>query len=91
MAAVASATEMYVLHRHAIDINRVYLGTDTRSQCLFIGCALAVGLVIADPTDHDEGRLAAGRAVAAEERTGDSCLRRAGGSWARWARSPCGR
>ena len=59
-AAVASATEMYVLHRHAININRVYLGTDTRSQCLFIGCALAVGLVIVTKRHHDEGRLAAG-------------------------------
>ena len=29
--------------------NRVYLGTDTRAQCLFIGCALAVGLVLLDP------------------------------------------
>jgi peptidoglycan/LPS O-acetylase OafA/YrhL len=60
VAAVASATEMYVLHRHAININRVYLGTDTRSQCLFIGCALAVGLVIVTQRHHDAGRLAAG-------------------------------
>ena len=30
-----------------LNTNRAYLGTDTRSQCLFIGCALAVGLVLA--------------------------------------------
>ena len=60
VAAVASATWMYVLYDNAINTNRVYLGTDTRSQCLFIGCALAVGLVIVSQRRHEEGRLAAG-------------------------------
>ncbi len=57
-AAVASAVWMYVLSRHAVSINRVYLGTDTRSQCLFIGCALAVGLVLLSQRGHSAGRLA---------------------------------
>ncbi len=60
VAAVASAVEMHVLYRSAIDTNRVYLGTDTRSQCLFIGCALAVGLVIITQRRHQDGLLAAG-------------------------------
>ncbi len=59
-AAVASAVWMYVLSRHAMSINRVYLGTDTRSQCLFIGCALAVGLVLLTQRGHSAGRLAQG-------------------------------
>ncbi len=59
-AAIASATWMYVLSRHAVSINRVYLGTDTRSQCLFIGCALAVGLVLLTQRGHSAGRLAQG-------------------------------
>ena len=59
-AAVASAVWMYLLSRHAMSINRVYLGTDTRSQCLFIGCALAVGLVLLTQRGHSAGRLAQG-------------------------------
>ncbi len=57
-AAIASATWMYVLYDGGINTNRVYLGTDTRSQCLFIGCALAVGLVLLTQSRHEEGRLA---------------------------------
>ncbi len=60
VAALASATEMKLLYRNAINTNRVYLGTDTRSQCLFIGCALAVALVIVTQRRHEGGRLAAG-------------------------------
>jgi peptidoglycan/LPS O-acetylase OafA/YrhL len=59
-AAIGSAVEMYLLHERAINTNRVYLGTDTRSQCLFVGCALAVALVLVTQRRHDEGRLAAG-------------------------------
>jgi peptidoglycan/LPS O-acetylase OafA/YrhL len=59
-AALASAIEMDVLFRHSVSTNRVYLGTDTRSQCLFIGCALAVGLVLLTKRSHSEGRLAPG-------------------------------
>ena len=59
-AAVGSAVWMYVLSRHAVSINRVYLGTDTRSQCLFIGCALAVGLVLLTQRNHSAGRVAQG-------------------------------
>ena len=43
VAAVASATGCTCSTTAAVNTNRVYLGTDTRSQCLFIGCALAVG------------------------------------------------
>jgi peptidoglycan/LPS O-acetylase OafA/YrhL len=59
-AAIASATWMYVLYDGGLNTNRVYLGTDTRSQCLFIGCALAVGLVLVTQRSHEEGRLAKG-------------------------------
>jgi len=59
-AAVASATWMYVLYDGGANTNRAYLGTDTRSQCLFIGCALAVGLVLLTQRSHEEGRLAKG-------------------------------
>jgi peptidoglycan/LPS O-acetylase OafA/YrhL/lysophospholipase L1-like esterase len=59
-AALASATWMYVLYDGGLNTNRVYLGTDTRSQCLFIGCALAVGLVLLTQRSHEEGRLAHG-------------------------------
>jgi peptidoglycan/LPS O-acetylase OafA/YrhL len=60
VAAVGSAVEMVVLFHHAVSTNRVYLGTDTRAQCLFIGCALAVGLVLLTKRSHAEGRLAKG-------------------------------
>ena len=59
-AAIASATWMYVLYDGGLNTNRAYLGTDTRSQCLFIGCALAVGLVLVTRRSHEEGRLAKG-------------------------------
>jgi peptidoglycan/LPS O-acetylase OafA/YrhL len=59
-AAVGSALWMYHLFGAAISVNRVYLGTDTRSQCLFIGCALAVGLVLLTQHEHAEGRLGQG-------------------------------
>ncbi len=57
VAALGSAVEMLVLFRHSVSTNRVYLGTDTRAQCLFIGCALAVGLVLLTTRSHNEGRL----------------------------------
>jgi peptidoglycan/LPS O-acetylase OafA/YrhL len=58
-AALGSAIEMDLLYR-TTSTNRIYLGTDTRSQCLFIGCALAVGLVLLTKRSHTEGRLAPG-------------------------------
>ncbi len=60
VAAVASAVVMRLLYSPT-NINRVYLGTDTRAQCLFIGCALAVALVIITKRHHEEGRLATGQ------------------------------
>jgi len=59
-AALASATWMHVLYDGGVNTNRAYLGTDTRSQCLFIGCALAVGLVLLTQRSHEEGRLPKG-------------------------------
>jgi peptidoglycan/LPS O-acetylase OafA/YrhL len=59
VAAVASAVEMRLLY-DPTNVNRVYLGTDTRSQCLFIGCALAVALVIITKRHHEGGRLGPG-------------------------------
>jgi len=59
-AAVASAVWMYIVYDGGLNTNRAYLGTDTRSQCLFIGCALAVGLVLLTQRSHEEGRLAKG-------------------------------
>ena len=59
-AAVGSAVWMYVLYGGGTNTNRAYLGTDTRSQCLFIGCALAVGLVLLTQRRHEEGRLVKG-------------------------------
>ncbi len=69
-AAVASATWMYVLYDGGLNTNRAYLGTDTRSQCLFIGCALAVGLVLLAQRSHEEGRLAKGELWRPAGRTG---------------------
>jgi peptidoglycan/LPS O-acetylase OafA/YrhL len=60
VAAVASGIEMYVVFHHSQSTNRAYLGTDTRAQCLFIGCALAVGLVLLTQRSHSEGRLEEG-------------------------------
>jgi len=59
-AALASAVWMSVVYDGGHGTNRAYLGTDTRSQCLFIGCALAVGLVLLTQRSHEEGRLAKG-------------------------------
>ena len=59
-AAIGSAVWMYVVYDGGLNTNRAYLGTDTRSQCLFIGCALAVGLVLLAQRSHEEGRLAKG-------------------------------
>jgi peptidoglycan/LPS O-acetylase OafA/YrhL len=59
-AAIASALWMYHVYDGGLNTNRAYLGTDTRSQCLFIGCALAVGLVLVSQRHHEEGRLAKG-------------------------------
>jgi len=59
-AAVGSALWMHAVYDGGLNTNRAYLGTDTRSQCLFIGCALAVGLVLLAHRSHEEGRLAKG-------------------------------
>jgi len=59
-AAVGSAVEMYLLFRNSVSVNRLYLGTDTRSQCLFIGAALAVALVLLSQRAGSTGRLPAG-------------------------------
>src|SRR5215469_10009718 len=59
-AALASAVWMHVVYGNGNNTNRAFLGTDTRSQCLFIGCALAVGLVLLAQRSHEQGRLAQG-------------------------------
>jgi peptidoglycan/LPS O-acetylase OafA/YrhL len=59
-AAIGSAVWMYVVYDGGLNTNRAYLGTDTRSQCLFIGCTLAVGLVLLAQRSHEQGRLAKG-------------------------------
>jgi peptidoglycan/LPS O-acetylase OafA/YrhL len=59
-AATASALWMYSVYNGGLNTNRAYLGTDTRSQCLFIGCAIAVGLVLLAQRGHEQGRLAKG-------------------------------
>ena len=59
-AAIASALWMHHVYDGGLNTNRAYLGTDTRSQCLFIGCALAVGLVLLTQHRHETGRLAKG-------------------------------
>jgi peptidoglycan/LPS O-acetylase OafA/YrhL len=69
-AAVASALWMYHVYDGGLNTNRAYLGTDTRSQCLFIGCALAVGLVIVTQNRHEAGRLAKGDLWRPETSTG---------------------
>jgi peptidoglycan/LPS O-acetylase OafA/YrhL len=56
-AAIGSAVETYLLFRRSVSVNRVYLGTDTRSGCLFIGAALAVALVMASQRAHSVGRV----------------------------------
>jgi peptidoglycan/LPS O-acetylase OafA/YrhL len=59
-AALASAVWMHAVYDHGLNTNRAYLGTDTRSQCLFIGCALAVALVLLAQRGHEQGRLEKG-------------------------------
>jgi peptidoglycan/LPS O-acetylase OafA/YrhL len=56
-AAIGTAVWMDVVYNNGVNTNRAYLGTDTRSQCLFIGCALAVGLVLVAQRSHERGRL----------------------------------
>ena len=77
-AAIASATWMYVLYDGGLNTNRAYLGTDTRSQCLFIGCALAVGLVLVSQRSHEEGRLAKGELWRPKSSTGTRLCAAAG-------------
>jgi len=69
-AAIASALWMHHVYAGGLNTNRAYLGTDTRSQCLFIGCALAVGLVLLTQRRHEEGRLAKGELWRPESSTG---------------------
>jgi peptidoglycan/LPS O-acetylase OafA/YrhL len=59
-AALGSAIEMYVLFQGSVSTSRVYYGTDTRAQCLFIGAAMAVGLVLLTQRSHAAGKLEAG-------------------------------
>jgi peptidoglycan/LPS O-acetylase OafA/YrhL len=60
-AAIGSAVWMGKVYDGGLNTNRAYLGTDTRSQCLFIGCAIAVGLVLLAQRSHEQGRLAKGQ------------------------------
>ena len=69
-AAIGSALWMYHVYDGGLNTNRAYLGTDTRSQCLFIGCALAVGLVLVSQRHHELGRLAKGELWRPESSTG---------------------
>jgi peptidoglycan/LPS O-acetylase OafA/YrhL len=69
-AAIASAIWMHHVYDGGLNTNRAYLGTDTRSQCLFIGCALAVGLVLVTQRRHEAGRLAKGELWRPESSTG---------------------
>ena len=69
-AAIASALWMHHVYDGGLNTNRAYLGTDTRSQCLFIGCALAVGLVLVTQRRHEAGRLAKGELWRPESSTG---------------------
>ena len=69
-AAIGSALWMYHVYDGGLNTNRAYLGTDTRSQCLFIGCALAVGLVLVSQRHHELGRLATGELWRPESSTG---------------------
>jgi peptidoglycan/LPS O-acetylase OafA/YrhL len=69
-AAIASAIWMDGVYDGGANTNRAYLGTDTRSQCLFIGCALAVGLVLLTQRRHEAGRLVKGELWRPESSTG---------------------
>jgi peptidoglycan/LPS O-acetylase OafA/YrhL len=57
-AAIGSALEMDLLFHHGATVNRLYLGTDTRAQCLFIGATLAVVLAMPSRRGQASGRLA---------------------------------
>ncbi len=46
LGALASAVAMALLYRHGASASRLYEGTDTRSQDILVGAALAVGLAI---------------------------------------------
>jgi peptidoglycan/LPS O-acetylase OafA/YrhL/lysophospholipase L1-like esterase len=70
-AAIGSAFWMHHVYDGGLATNRAYLGTDTRSQCLFIGCALAVGLVLLARRSHEAGRLAKGELWRPAGRTGE--------------------
>ena len=89
-AAVASAIWMYHVYDGGLSTNRAYLGTDTRSQCLFIGCALAVGLVLRTQPDHEEGRLVKGELWRPETPSGRLLCGVLGVVGARSARWRCG-
>jgi len=58
--ALASAIEAFVLFQPGGSNIRIYYGTDTRSQCLFIGAALAVALIMAGQKGQASGRLRSG-------------------------------
>ncbi|MGP0032606.1 MAG: acyltransferase family protein [Acidimicrobiales bacterium] len=53
-AAVTSAVLMYLLYTPA-STNLVYFSTDTRSQCIFIGAALSLGLLLFARRAHASG------------------------------------
>jgi peptidoglycan/LPS O-acetylase OafA/YrhL len=91
-AALGSVLWMGVLFNGAVSTNRVYLGTDTRSQCLFIGCALAVGLVLMTQHSHEEGRLRQGELWRPAGRSGRMLCGIAGvagavAAWIIWVRT----
>ena len=54
--AAASAVWMAFLHAPGQDPSRVYFGTDTRAQALFVGIALALAARIYGPPRTDRGR-----------------------------------
>jgi len=64
--AVASAIWMAVLYPAGGNLTRLYYGTDTHAQCLLVGAALAVALVLVA-----ERRRAAGFRAAGEVGGGD--------------------
>ena len=57
-AAAASAVWMAFLHTPGQDPSRVYFGTDTRAQALFVGIALALAARLYGPPRTDRGRRA---------------------------------
>ena len=56
-AAIASALLMAVLYQPGSDASRVYFGTDTRMQALFVGAALSAVFLRRAP-HHERGQLA---------------------------------